>query len=651
MVLGSTAVLSKADQRRLQLQLHWNRETSKVKDAAGLETRRKRVQQLKDAAELKRTRSKARELGLATDEVLRLRKVFNEVDDDSSNEINLEELQKLCQTVQGGRLAHLSKWDLQQFMAEFDDDNSGTLGFDEFLQLVSPRREQYRARKNAMTNRHHVRAEQNWMRMKESRTRYAWNLYNQYQDQVAKFGRKQGYTEERLQQQVKAFEEVDEDGSGEMELDELMELLRSLGKNNISRDEAQIMMQPFDWRRVGRIDLMGFLEMMSPRRKKNETRKKKEKVRMEEALQRQRTLSERAPQARKSLEQRHADASLRRWTRKLGYKNNEVVTIQRQFDSVDTDGSGEIDLDELILMLSTSSVVPEHLRRASREEVAKLLDEYDSDKSATIDFREFLHLVSPRRKNHFHQEKARENVRLQKSEIKNLTFNNARYRAAMTSWNKHLHRLWKHGRNMGFEDHEITALKEEFDKYDEDGSGDIDLKELSAIVRGPALGRYELTREDLKIMMSEFDYNKSGTITFAGFLEMMSPRRERARQKYMHDLMEIKERAKRTCGLSSGHSIIFKGGAARTPRIPRPPPSGRGSSKIGGRRSRAANQGGRMTPRISKSRGGGFGMSGISNSGDPEMTQWIEHSKGASPRGRPPSTLGQTSSMKFPEVR
>ena len=107
MVLGSMGVLSKAEQNKLQLQLHWNRETSRVRDAAGLQARRRRVQLLQQAAELKKTRMKARELGLPTDEVLRLRKVFQNVDDDNSGEIDLKELHQLCQTVQGGRLQQI----------------------------------------------------------------------------------------------------------------------------------------------------------------------------------------------------------------------------------------------------------------------------------------------------------------------------------------------------------------------------------------------------------------------------------------------------------------------------------------------------------------------------------------------------------------
>ena len=129
MVLGSSSLLTKAEQKKLQLQLHHNRQNSRVKDADGFQQRRKKVLLLKTVKELRQTAAKARELGLRTEEVTRLRKVFNGVDGDQSEEINLEELHQLCQTIQNGRLSHLTKWELQQFMDENDNDQSGTLGF------------------------------------------------------------------------------------------------------------------------------------------------------------------------------------------------------------------------------------------------------------------------------------------------------------------------------------------------------------------------------------------------------------------------------------------------------------------------------------------------------------------------------------------
>ena len=114
-----------------------------------------------------------------------------------------------------------------------------TLGFDEFLQLVSPRRAQFRSFQSNQKQQRQIKVLTSRTLVRDARHRYAWNLYNKYQTQVARFGRKMGFTEESLQIHVQQFESVDEDGSGEMELDELMVLFRSIGKNNITREQAQ----------------------------------------------------------------------------------------------------------------------------------------------------------------------------------------------------------------------------------------------------------------------------------------------------------------------------------------------------------------------------------------------------------------------------
>ena len=150
---------------------------------------------------------------------------------------------------------------------------------------------------------------------------------------------------------------------------------------------------------------------------------------------------------------------------------------------------------------------------------------------------------------------------------------------------------------------------------------DIDLHELTAIVKGPAMNKPHLTHDDLKTMMNEFDYKNNGTINFAGFLEMMSPRRERAKQKYRNDLQELKNRANATNGLSSGNSIAF--------RSPRPPTlgSGRRKSFTNRRRRQGRTSGGAGS--------GSFGRPSSNN----EIDAWIHESRGASPKGKPPSQL------------
>mmetsp|Transcript_7072 Transcript_7072/g.7942 ORF Transcript_7072/g.7942 Transcript_7072/m.7942 type:complete len:163 (-) Transcript_7072:203-691(-) len=72
--------------------------------------------------------------------------------------------------------------------------------------------------------------------------------------------------------------------------------------------------------------------------------------------------------------------------------------------------------------------------------------------------------------------------------------------------------------------HELTEeqkqeIKEAFDLFDTDGSGNIDAKELKVAMR--ALG-FEPKREEIKKMISDIDRDGSGTIDFHEFLQMMT---------------------------------------------------------------------------------------------------------------------------------
>ena len=62
-------------------------------------------------------------------------------------------------------------------------------------------------------------------------------------------------------------------------------------------------------------------------------------------------------------------------------------------------------------------------------------------------------------------------------------------------------------------------IKEAFDLFDTDGSGNIDSKELKVAMR--ALG-FEPKREEIKKLISEVDKDGSGVIDFPEFLEMMT---------------------------------------------------------------------------------------------------------------------------------
>ena len=62
-------------------------------------------------------------------------------------------------------------------------------------------------------------------------------------------------------------------------------------------------------------------------------------------------------------------------------------------------------------------------------------------------------------------------------------------------------------------------IKEAFDLFDTDGSGNIDQKELKVAMR--ALG-FEPKREEIKKMIQDVDKDGSGVIDFPEFLDMMT---------------------------------------------------------------------------------------------------------------------------------
>merc|ERR1711907_283041 len=65
-------------------------------------------------------------------------------------------------------------------------------------------------------------------------------------------------------------------------------------------------------------------------------------------------------------------------------------------------------------------------------------------------------------------------------------------------------------------------IKEAFDLFDTDGSGNIDAKELKVAMR--ALG-FEPKKDEVKKMVNDLDRDGDGTVDFQEFLQMMSGRR------------------------------------------------------------------------------------------------------------------------------
>ena len=66
-----------------------------------------------------------------------------------------------------------------------------------------------------------------------------------------------------------------------------------------------------------------------------------------------------------------------------------------------------------------------------------------------------------------------------------------------------------------------TELREAFSLFDTDASGSIDLKELKAAMK--ALG-FDISKEEIKKMLSNVDLNSNGEVEFEEFVRMMTGR-------------------------------------------------------------------------------------------------------------------------------
>ncbi|DAZ97836.1 TPA: hypothetical protein N0F65_002506 [Lagenidium giganteum] len=86
-----------------------------------------------------------------------------------------------------------------------------------------------------------------------------------------------------------------------------------------------------------------------------------------------------------------------RWLDKHGKSSHlkeyreKMVLLRRWFESLDTDGSGEVGLDEL-----EDPLVSVGLAR-SRDDVRKLIEDVDKSGSGEVTFSEFLHMMSPKK--------------------------------------------------------------------------------------------------------------------------------------------------------------------------------------------------------------------------------------------------------------
>jgi len=90
--------------------------------------------------------------------------------------------------------------------------------------------------------------------------------------------------------------------------------------------------------------------------------------------------------------------------------------------------------------------------------------------------------------------------------------------------------------NGGFDAADIAELREHFDKYDRDGSGDIGDRELAQLLEEifPEMAHDPTKRPMIRQLLSEIDRNGSGSLDFREFIMFMDRFRE-MRQAERHE--------------------------------------------------------------------------------------------------------------------
>ena len=224
MVLGSACVLSIAKRRQIALERHKRRERElKIGESEAFRVRKEKIRKKHEDRKIKRSRYIARKMGFNENDVKDLQEQFNRLDVDKSGEVDLKEFTILIRSLaqKGGtykRFGRLNGDEIRKLMDYYDHDNSGSIHFDEFLYIVSPRRETYQALQNEKMKKMQDNQERRRHNTISARQRYAWNLYNSFNDRLRSFARKWGYSDEALKKHRQIFDRCDDDGSGEIDL-------------------------------------------------------------------------------------------------------------------------------------------------------------------------------------------------------------------------------------------------------------------------------------------------------------------------------------------------------------------------------------------------------------------------------------------------
>jgi Ca2+-binding EF-hand superfamily protein len=467
------------------------------------------------------------------------RSTFDDFDADKSGEVDLNELVAMCAAME----MKVPKKTLKKLMDHVDSDGSGSVDFVEFVEMMEiGKRGMMSNIFYEMAHKHEIMADEKRRSVMKKRqaalAKKVIALEKKSLKSSMRADAKKTLSKLELAACKKTFETINIDGSGALDEEELREAFKTLGLE-LSKKEVRHVFKKVDIDGDGTLDMDEYIicvamckssnkygrafqalaEAGSKLKTNSEAREKMEK-------KKQKNIEKKQREAEKAANR----AEFRAATRKK-FPKAQVQRLRNQFDVIDSDSSGELDMGELQDLFIQLGVVAEGSMEsaANRKKIRTLMREVDDDGSGTVDFDEFLSLymkiiesssgflaVAKKRVAEeatsgdgglsldmaTMEDKARERREQREAQ-----------REALRKKAEEQAELYK-----VFTKKEVERLKEMFDRLDTDRSGTLDREEMcDGILENPNVS---MTEEEMESALLEIDTDGDGTLDWVEFLQM-----------------------------------------------------------------------------------------------------------------------------------
>jgi len=178
---------------------------------------------------------------------------------------------------------------------------------------------------------------------------------------------------------------------------------------------------------------------------------------------------------------------------KLGFSQQEHQQFRNAFEKIDRDDNAQLSKEELMHLLQILHI------ECSEESYKEIMVKFDKDGTEKLDFIEFLYFQHSLRSQKLKEQYLRDENRRKRSKFKKRKFT----------------------------DEEVAALQDRFNGYDKDRSGTLEMNEIASLLKD--LGLAPKTPEEqsrVVKLLQKAEFN--GSLTFQKFLQMLQSYKEEA---------------------------------------------------------------------------------------------------------------------------